>query len=166
MTPTGLHSRAASSSKVEAIQDGLVGGVDQPPVNAVRSSTLRGFVVDHDRCWPTRIQATDVRVPELNAGAELTPNEYRSAYQPRAHPALGRRRTSRSAAALLGQALSRLDVVERGEARRHLGEVPQPRRALDEIPLEPPHRGSLELRRPALGVEPDELQRLFEREVG
>jgi hypothetical protein len=30
MTPTGLHSRAAGSS-VEAIQDGLVGGVDQPP---------------------------------------------------------------------------------------------------------------------------------------
>jgi len=39
----------------------------------------------------------------------------------------------------------------------------EPRRALSQIPLEPPHRCTLVLRRSALRVEMDELQRVLER---
>ena len=36
---------------------------------------------------------------------------------------------------------------------------------LGQVPLEPPHRRRLELRRSALGVEMEELQCVFERQV-
>ena len=53
----------------------------------------------------------------------------------------------------------------RSQLSRNLREVLQRRRALREIPLEPAQRRPLVLRRPARGVEVDELQCVFEREV-
>jgi len=51
------------------------------------------------------------------------------------------------------------------EARRDLREVLEPRRAFRQVALEPAQRGLLVLRRSALGVEMDELERILEREV-
>ena len=41
----------------------------------------------------------------------------------------------------------------------------QPRRAFGQVTLEPPHRRLLALRRPALGVHVDELERVLERQI-
>ena len=45
---------------------------------------------------------------------------------------------------------------------RDLREVLEPGRALGQVPLEPPHRRPLVLRRTTLRVEVDELQEIFE----
>ena len=53
-----------------------------------------------------------------------------------------------------------------GETPSDLREVLEPRRALSQVPLEPAQRRLLVLRRAALGVEVDELQRILERRLG
>jgi hypothetical protein len=55
--------------------------------------------------------------------------------------------------------------VARGEARHDLREVLEPRLAFGEVTLKPAHRRRLELRRPALGVQVDELQCILQRQV-
>jgi hypothetical protein len=52
-----------------------------------------------------------------------------------------------------------------GKGGRDLGEVLQPRRALGQIPLKPSQSCSLVLRRSALGVEMDKLERVLKRQV-
>lgn len=51
------------------------------------------------------------------------------------------------------------------QIRCDLREVLEPRRAFAQVPLEPAHCRSLELRRPALGVETDQLEGVLERQV-
>jgi hypothetical protein len=51
------------------------------------------------------------------------------------------------------------------EARRDLCDVPQARRSFAQVAHKPPSRRRLELRRPALGVQVDELKRVLERQV-
>jgi hypothetical protein len=48
---------------------------------------------------------------------------------------------------------------------RELGEVLERRRLLGDVSLQPPHRRLLVLRRPALGIQVDELQKVRERQV-
>jgi hypothetical protein len=52
------------------------------------------------------------------------------------------------------------------EARADLREMLKPGRPLCQVTLEPPQRRTLVLRRSALGVEVDELQRILQREIG
>jgi hypothetical protein len=52
-----------------------------------------------------------------------------------------------------------------GKARRELCEVSEPRRVLGEVPLQPAHGGSLELRRSFLCVQIHELESVLEREL-
>src|SRR5262249_44535353 len=70
-----------------------------------------------------------------------------------------------------GQELTRLPrlvgpvALSLRELARDLREVLQPGRALADVALEPAHRRLLVLRRSALGVQVDELERVLEREV-
>jgi hypothetical protein len=69
--------------------------------------------------------------------------------------------SSRSSIRIRGAALG----LPPRQIRCDLREVLEPRRAFAQVTLEPTHRRPLVLRRSTLGVEVDERERLFERQV-
>ncbi len=101
-------------------------------------------------------------------------SEYTPSTAPRGRPHLHAGQVSRREAAsdvgLRAAATTPQPVAQpsRASAARlpdNLRERLERGRGLGQVPLEPPHRRLLVLRRPALGVEVDELQRVLERQV-